>query len=85
MVAKMDSIKLVLAIVASKRWEVYQMHVKSEFTHGKLEEDIYMQQTEGFIKYSFACMQVKEVSLWPQASPQGLICQDGQFYALALL
>ena len=41
-VAKMDSIKLVLAIVASKCWEVHHMDVKSEFIHGEIKEDIYM-------------------------------------------
>ena len=33
-VAKMDSIRLVLAIVASKRWEAHHMDVKSAFLHG---------------------------------------------------
>ena len=37
LVTKMDSIGLVLAIVASKRWEVHHMDVKSEF----IEVDIY--------------------------------------------
>ena len=41
-VAKMDSIKLVLAIVASKCWEVHHMDVKSDFIHGDLHEEIYM-------------------------------------------
>ena len=45
----MNSIRLVLAIVASKRWEVHHMDVKSAFLHGYLEEDIYMKQPEGFI------------------------------------
>ena len=44
----MDSIRLVLAIAASKRWEVNHMDVKSAFLHGDLQEDIYMQQSEGF-------------------------------------
>ena len=39
---KMDSIKLVLAIAASKRWEVNHMDVKSDFLHGEIHEDIYM-------------------------------------------
>ena len=34
LVAKMESIRLVLAIVASKRWEVHHMDVKSAFIHG---------------------------------------------------
>ena len=34
---KMDSIRLVLAIAASKHWEVHQMDVKSYFIHGELQ------------------------------------------------
>ena len=41
-VAKMDSIRLVLAIVASKRWEVHHMDVKSELIYGEIHEDICM-------------------------------------------
>ena len=48
-VAKMDSIRLVLAIAASKQWEVHHMDVKSSFLHGDLKEDIYMKQPKGFI------------------------------------
>ena len=33
---KMDSIRLVLAITASKQLEVHQMDVKSAFLHGDL-------------------------------------------------
>jgi len=43
-VAKMDSIRLVLAIAASCKWEVHHMDVKSEFIHGDLKEEIYMDQ-----------------------------------------
>ena len=43
-VAKMDSIRLVLAIVASKRWEVHHMDVKSAFIHGEIKEEIYMKK-----------------------------------------
>ena len=46
-VAKMDAIRLVLAIVASKRWEVHHMDVKSEFIHGNIHEEIYIQKLEG--------------------------------------
>ena len=40
---------MVLAIDASKRWEVHHMDVKSSFLNGDLEEEIYMKQWEGFI------------------------------------
>ena len=39
-VAKMDSIRLVLAIVASKRWEIHHMDMKSSFIHGEIKEEI---------------------------------------------
>ena len=49
LVAKMDSIRLVLAISASKHWEVHDMDVKSAFMHGDIHEEIYMKQREGCI------------------------------------
>ena len=49
LVAKMDFIRLVLVIAASKRWEVHHMDVKSDFIHCDLQKDIYMKNNEGFI------------------------------------
>ena len=49
-VAEMDSIKIVLAIAASKRWEVHHMDVKGDFIHCDLHEEIYMQYPKGFIR-----------------------------------
>ena len=48
-VARMDSIMLVLAIVASKRWEVHHMDVKSSFLHAEMKEEICMKQLKGYI------------------------------------
>ena len=48
-VAKMGSIRIVLAIATSKQWEVYHMDVKGDFLHGDLHEEIYMHHIEGFI------------------------------------
>ena len=49
-VVKMTSIRTVLSIVASMELEVEQLDVKMAFLHGDLEEEIYMQQPEGFVK-----------------------------------
>ena len=49
-VVKMTSIRTVLSIAASMDLEVEQLDVKMAFLHGDLEEDIYMQQPEGFVK-----------------------------------
>ena len=48
LVAKMDSIRLALAIAASRQWEVHHMDVKCAFLNGYLTEEIYMQQPQGF-------------------------------------
>ena len=37
-IAKMDSIRLVFTIAASKQWEVHHMDVKSAFIHGDMKE-----------------------------------------------
>ena len=37
-IAKMNSIHLVLSLVALHNWEVHQMDVKSAFLHGDLQE-----------------------------------------------
>ena len=59
-VAKMDSIRLVLAISASKHWEVHHMDVKSEFLHGDIHEEIYMKQHEGYITDTYLVCKLKK-------------------------
>ena len=44
----MDTIKVVLAIVAQNQWLVYQMDVKYVFFNGILEEEVYVDQPSGY-------------------------------------
>ena len=46
---KMSSIRMVLALAASLDLEIEKMDVKIDFLHGDLEEEIYMEQPEGFV------------------------------------
>ena len=56
----MDSIQLVLAIAASRRWEVHRMDAKSAFIHGDLKEEIYMDQPQGYIQNSSLIFRLKK-------------------------
>jgi len=47
-VVKMSSIRVVLGLAASLDLEIKQLDVKTAFLHGDLEEEIYMEQPEGF-------------------------------------
>ena len=49
-VVKHTSIRIVLALVANDDMELEQLDVKTAFLHGDLEEQIYMEQPEGFKK-----------------------------------
>ncbi|KAK9043534.1 hypothetical protein V6N11_071870 [Hibiscus sabdariffa] len=48
-VAMFKSIRILLAVAAFHDYEIWQMDVKTAFLNGKLEEDAYMTQPEGFV------------------------------------
>jgi hypothetical protein len=47
-VARMSSIRAVISVAASERMSLIQFDVSTAFLYGELEEEIYMQQPEGF-------------------------------------
>ncbi|KAL9266755.1 Copia protein-like protein, partial [Drosera capensis] len=47
-VAKLDTVRVILALAANRSWEVHHMDVKSAFLNGELEEEVYVTQPEGF-------------------------------------
>jgi hypothetical protein len=48
-VARFESLRLLLALAVLEDWEIHQMDVKSAFLNGLLDEEIYMEQPQGFI------------------------------------
>ncbi|GKV41799.1 hypothetical protein SLEP1_g49291 [Rubroshorea leprosula] len=48
LVARHDTIKLLVALAANLGWKLYHMDVKSAFLNGILEEEIYVEQPQGF-------------------------------------
>ena len=48
-VARLTTIRVLLALAASHGLLIHQMDVKTAFLNGELDEEIYMQQPDGFV------------------------------------
>jgi hypothetical protein len=42
-------VRLLISLAAHHSWKIYQLDVKSAFLYGVLEEEVYVEQPEGFI------------------------------------
>ena len=47
-VARLETIRLVVALASSKNWSLSHLDVKYAFLNGPLEEDVYVTQPPGF-------------------------------------
>eukprot|EP00253_Pinus_taeda_P028706 PITA_28706 len=48
LVARMETVRTMLSIVAQYKWKIYQMDVKSAFLNGVLKEEVYVEQPSGY-------------------------------------
>lgn len=49
-VAKLSTIRLIIALATKHHWKIHLLDVKSSFLNGDLKEEVYLVQPEGFIK-----------------------------------
>ncbi|XP_039137235.1 uncharacterized protein LOC120274764 [Dioscorea cayenensis subsp. rotundata] len=48
-VARMDTIRLLIALAAHKNWAIFQLDIKSAFLNGEIEEEVYVEQPKGYV------------------------------------
>ncbi|GKF00269.1 retrotransposon protein, putative, ty1-copia subclass, partial [Tanacetum coccineum] len=53
LVADIRAIRILIAIVAFYDYEIWQMDVKTAFLNGYLNEEVYMEQPEGFVSQKY--------------------------------
>ena len=72
-VSRITSIRMLIAIASLKNMEIDYMDVKTTFLNGELDEEIYMEQTEGFVvqgQENKVCKLLKSLYGIKQASKQ---------------
>lgn len=47
--ARLNTIRTLIALAAHKRWKLYQLDIKSAFLNGTLEEEMYVDQPPRFV------------------------------------
>ncbi|KAI5352933.1 hypothetical protein L3X38_005825 [Prunus dulcis] len=53
LVARLDTIRTLIALAAQKGWKLYQLDVKSAFLNGVLKEEVYLDQPDGFVTTNY--------------------------------
>lgn len=48
-VARIETIQLLITTIATNRWELHHLEVKTTFLHGELKETVYITKPVGYL------------------------------------
>eukprot|EP00253_Pinus_taeda_P007344 PITA_07344 len=74
-VARLEAIRMFLALCSFQKFKVYQMDVKSTFLNGNLEKEVYIEQPEGFILGNDAKLTVQDIQII-RMPPISILCDN---------
>jgi hypothetical protein len=75
-VARMETVRFLLALAAHSGWEVHHMDVKSAFLNGELSEEVYVSQPPGYAVAGKekGSAEITESTVWFETGSTGLVC-----------
>nr|GEX29344.1 hypothetical protein [Tanacetum cinerariifolium] len=86
LVADIRAIRIIIVIDAYYDYEIWQMDVKTAFLNGHLNEEVYMEQPEGFVNPKYPNLEKLKLSKSQGAStPAELKCMQNVLYASAVV
>jgi hypothetical protein len=73
-VAWLETIRMVISLVAQNKWKIYKMDVKSTFLNGILEKEIYVEQPMGYVIKGDEerVLKLKKGVIWLKTSTKGM-------------
>ena len=48
LVARYTSMRIIMELDSTMKWNLHQMHLKATFLHGVIEEEVYIEKPQGF-------------------------------------
>ena len=64
---KYTSFRTIMVLASMMKWNLHQMDVKTTFLNGVIEEEVYIDHTQGFeVEERRTRMQVEEGHVWPE-------------------
>ncbi|KAF0896340.1 hypothetical protein E2562_021875 [Oryza meyeriana var. granulata] len=84
--ARLESVRMILAVAAHEDWQVHHMDVKSAFLNGELKEEVYVQQPPGFaMGKAGQVLKLSKTLYRLRQAPAGMECQAGRLPQLSRL
>jgi hypothetical protein len=84
-VAKMTTIRVIIAMATTKGWYLHQMDVKNAFLHGDLHEEMYMEQPLGYVDQTHLNLvcRLKNVLYGLKQAPRAWSDKIGQYLVIS--
>ncbi len=81
LIAKMTTVRAIIAMVATKGWPLHQMDVNNVFLHGDLQEEVYMEQPPGYVDQTHPNLvcRLKKVLYGLKQAPRAWLEKIGEY------